>query len=249
MPVNNKLIFIISELSALALSVKKQCEAAGHRGVPFYDAMSGIKQSIQEKPDVVVADFQFNNVMGLEVIQQIKIKYPDIKSILLVNSETHPDVKKATELGCGILKKPIDFAKFNQLLNDEKTGAAKASGTKNVMIVERSANIRFAVKKAVGTVPCEFVEAQNPYEFLEKSFTRNWDLIIIDVDNDYMSADEFLKLAVERKIDPWRTVLLATQWDNFKQDKFVAKGFTHFAKIPIEQQALVNVVGAILTHG
>jgi DNA-binding NtrC family response regulator len=242
-----KVVYVISELSAMALSIKKQLETLGYVAVPIFQPMDGIRQSIMNKPHSVIADFQFNQIMGLEVLQQIKIKYPDIHSVLLVNSETHPDFKRAIDLGSRVLVKPVELKKLEEVMKPAAAVTATATGTKNIMLVERSPNIRFKFKKLV-TVPAEIVEAQNPYEFLEKYFVRQWDLIVFNVDNDHMSADDFLKTVIEKKIRPDKFILLSFQWDRIKQDKFLSRGFSHFAKVPLVDDEINPILSAMLVH-
>lgn len=243
-----KCVYIISELSALALSIKKQVETLGFSAVPIFNPMEGIHLCITNKPYAVISDFSFNTIMGLEVLQQIKIKYNDIVSILLTNSENHPDVKRAIDLGCNILLKPVELKKLEEALKGEPKQEKNDKNLKNVIIVEKSANIRFQLKKLI-KVPSDIVETINPFEFIEKYFLKQWDLIIFNVDNDYMSVDESLKTLIEKKVKPEICLLLAFEWTRLKEDKFISKGFSNFATIPLNESKISPIIDTILQYG
>lgn len=243
-----KPVYIICELSALALSLKKQLDSLGYLGVPIQDPMEGIRQSILNRPYAVIADFQFQSIMGLEVLQQIKIKYPDILSILLVNTESHPDAKRAIGLGSRIVPKPVELRRLEEALKEPPTAEPPGERKRlDALIMARNPNIRFQIRKILGD-DVDVVEVASPAEFLEKYFLRRWAVVVFDVDNDQLPPDEFLKVAAERRMRPDRFVLLARQWDHLKMDRFLSRGFPHFARIPLDESELRPILHALITH-
>jgi DNA-binding NtrC family response regulator len=248
MPVITKIIYFVSEVSALELSIQKALTGPGILVQCFSDPMTMIKTTIGSKPDAVISDFQFNALMGLEVIQQIKIKYPDMPSILLVNSESHPDVKKARELGTRILIKPVDITRLKELLRSVlRGGTGPVTTLKNIMIVEKNPNIRFMIKKQLPATGYEITELNNPFEMIEKYYLKKWSMIILDIDNDFMPQEEFLKIAAEKKFDPNRFILLANLWDNNRMNRFMSQQFPHFVTIPLETGELKKIIDIIIS--
>jgi DNA-binding NtrC family response regulator len=243
-------IYVVSETAALALSIQKGLSSPDFFIQIFSDPMQAIKRTIQDPPCAVISDFQFNGIMGLEVLQQIKIKYPDMKTVLLVNSETHPDVKTAKELGISILSKPVDVRKLDEILRDVRPVTAPEAGSgRNVMIVEKSSNIRFKIKKCFANLKTEITEVSNPFELVEKFYIKKWDVIFFDVDNDFMPEDEFLKIVAERKWIPSSFILLSSSWENQKMNRFMAKNFAHFLTIPLQDDELQNLINILMIHG
>ncbi|GEM_PF-7047099 len=244
-----KKIFIVCGMNVLLLGIKKSLERTGAFIAAYQDPMPAIKDAVQMHPDIVIADYQFSDIMGLEVLQQIKIRWPEIKTILLVNSENDTDVRKARELGSLIVKKPINYKNLYELVeqNASSNKSADASDKKNIMIMEKSANIRFGIKKHFAKIPSEFTEIQNPFELIEKFYLKNWDIIFFDIDNDFMTPEDFLKLAIEKNFSPIKFVFLSSEWTMPKQDRFISNKFPFFLKIPLDDKEVQSVLNDIFT--
>lgn len=236
-------------MNVLLLGIKKSLERTGAFIGAYQNPMAAIKDAVQMHPDIVIADYQFSDIMGLEVLQQIKIRWPEIMTILLVNSENDTDVRKARELGSLIVKKPIDYKQLYSLVEKGNSGSAGSdnSGKKNIMIMEKNANIRFGIKRHFAKIPSEFTEIQNPFELIEKFYLKNWDIIFFNIDNDFMTPEDFLKLALEKNFSPIKFVLLSSEWSMPKQDRFISNKFPFFLKIPLDEKEVQKVIDDIVS--
>lgn len=241
-----KIIYAVSELNVLLLNLTKALQPRGYFVKSFTDPMGAVRATVAEKPDIVICDLKFNDIMGLEVIQQIKIKYPDIKAILLTHDMTHPDAKRVEELGGTAAKKPVDIDQLTVILdNKNETGLAdNQSGKKNILVIEKNANIRFQIKKVLNSKcnDCEIIEGNNPHDLAEKYFTRQWDLIIFNLENSFISQDQFLEEAETRKYKPDIFILLGFEWSIPRRDKFLSRGFPFFSTIPVQTSELEKLI-------
>jgi len=85
-----------------------------HRG-PFADPEKS------PRPDLVLLDLRMPKVDGLEVLRRIKTDddLHRLPVVILTTSEAESDVAKAYDLRANsYLVKPIDFAKFSDLMHD-----------------------------------------------------------------------------------------------------------------------------------
>jgi len=73
------------------------------------------------RPHVILLDLRLPKVDGLEVLRQIKSSQQvrNVPTVILTTSDTETDVAKAYEYRANsYLVKPVDFAKFAQLVSD-----------------------------------------------------------------------------------------------------------------------------------
>lgn len=73
------------------------------------------------RPHIVLLDLRLPKVDGLEVLRQIKRseQVREIPTVILTTSDSETDVAKAYKYHANsYLVKPLDFAKFAQLIND-----------------------------------------------------------------------------------------------------------------------------------
>jgi len=246
----HKVAVVASEIRALQLSLGNLLSDLGYAVDFFSVPLDAVQHSIKIKPDLVVVDFQFNELMGLEVIQQIKIKYPDMPSILLVNDLSHPDVKRAMSLGAVTLDKPINREKLEMRLNElNKKSAMSTSEVRNIFLIVRNPNIRFPIKQILKKYDnIDIVHSSEPHDLIERFFTKKWDLIIFNIDNSFLPEDDFLQASKQYNFDPDTFILLADNWTDYRKNKFLKNNYQFFLSIPLDRAKAENVISQILDN-
>jgi len=97
-----------------------------HKGVETFTADSGSMalKILQSSPiDVVVLDVKMPGMNGLETLEKIKKKYPDVQVILLTGHATTESAAEGMRYGaCGYLVKPVDL---DELLTKAKNACSQ----------------------------------------------------------------------------------------------------------------------------
>ena len=75
-----------------------------------YDGSQAIEFVDENEPDVMVLDLKMPGIDGMEVLRQVKKKYPNIQVIILTGHGTDRDEDESRRLGVyDFLKKPVDI--------------------------------------------------------------------------------------------------------------------------------------------
>jgi CheY-like chemotaxis protein/anti-sigma regulatory factor (Ser/Thr protein kinase) len=84
------LILVVDDSPTQQLQIQMVLEADGYRVSLANDGLDALKVIEQERPDIVVTDLQMPNMNGLELVAEIKARYPSIPVILAtaMGSET-----------------------------------------------------------------------------------------------------------------------------------------------------------------
>ena len=93
-------------------------------------ALESIEKS---KPDIVFLDVMMPEMGGLEALQAIKAKYPEIIVIMITGNPSAENVKESIEGGAGgFIVKPFNSAKvIDTLARAIQTAKSKAPAAKN----------------------------------------------------------------------------------------------------------------------
>ncbi len=68
---------------------------------------------LKEKYDLVIFDVLMPNVNGIEMLQNLLMKQPEIKTLAITGMANEGLLRQITNLGClGVLKKPIKKKEF-----------------------------------------------------------------------------------------------------------------------------------------
>jgi DNA-binding NarL/FixJ family response regulator len=103
---------ITQQLNYLFNSIK-EVEWVGHA----FDLSSG-KQSLSElKPDLVLLDIMISEESGFELLDYIKVNYPNTKVIMLSNLSDDIYIRKSEQMGAShFIDKSFEFDKIPELL-------------------------------------------------------------------------------------------------------------------------------------
>lgn len=91
-------------------------ENAGYEVTKAYNGKDGIRQTIENQPDVVLLDIQLPDIDGLEVLKEIRDSgLSELPVIAVTSYAMTGDSKKIIDAGCnGYIEKPIDALKVTE---------------------------------------------------------------------------------------------------------------------------------------
>ena len=123
---NKKILFIEDELG-LQKSMNDILVPNGYTVVQAFDGETGLKQAIDEKPDLILLDLILPRKNGFEVLTTLKeqAETKEIPVIVLTNLEGAEEVEKALSLGATTYLVKANYSleevlqKMNTVLGDQ----------------------------------------------------------------------------------------------------------------------------------
>jgi len=92
-------ILIIEDEKDLVTGLKFNLEARNYTVIAAYDGEDGYRQSLDEKPQLVLLDIMLPKKNGYEVCRDLKEKMPDIPIIMLTAKSQEPDIVAGLDIG------------------------------------------------------------------------------------------------------------------------------------------------------
>ena len=118
----------IRERLVTLLSEEGQIQVVGQAGNGF-DAMNELRRL---QPDTVILDIRLPDRSGIELLKEIKGRYPAVKVIMLTNFDNSQYRRQCRQLGADhFLNKTLEFEKIiDSILGLQNTNASKSDKEK-----------------------------------------------------------------------------------------------------------------------
>ena len=119
-------ILILDDETSILLMLKKMLERAGHEVEIALNGSDGMELFKKNKPDLLITDIIMPNKDGLEVVLELRKKYPELKIIAISGGgRIHPEgyLPSAKHFGANLIfQKPLVQKEFleavSSLLNE-----------------------------------------------------------------------------------------------------------------------------------
>jgi len=121
MKMNNvlKSILVIDDDELILKSIKKQLKDEQFEVDFINDPIEGMKMVENKKYDLILSDIKMKPILGIEVLEKLKIKYPDMPIVIITGYVDDKLMRRAKELGCSdYLIKPIRKTDLINSLNN-----------------------------------------------------------------------------------------------------------------------------------
>lgn len=110
-------ILVVDDEKGVCHSFKKVLGRQGYEVVTAHDGIEAIEKSGQENPSIVVMDVSMPKMDGLETLQKLKSKYPDLIIIMMTAHSTSDRAITAMKYGAyDYLTKPFDNTQLISLI-------------------------------------------------------------------------------------------------------------------------------------
>lgn len=122
-------IFIADDHSLFRDGVSSLLEGGGHEVIgQSGDGKSALERIITLQPDLVLLDMNLPGMNGLQVLRQIKERYPKIKVVFLTVADEESSLISAIESGAdGYLLKNLNSNEFLEMIGGLERGEAAIS--------------------------------------------------------------------------------------------------------------------------
>jgi two-component system sensor histidine kinase ChiS len=118
---NQKTILIVEDEPDTAEMFAQMLRLSGYRVIKTYGGISGMKQLLHEKPDVLLLDIMMNDISGLEVLRFLRREpqFEDLPVIVISAKGTTADIITGLEAGATIyLTKPVAFLELRKTVDE-----------------------------------------------------------------------------------------------------------------------------------
>jgi DNA-binding NtrC family response regulator len=111
--------------------VKRIADGMKHTTVAFTDEHEAFEYAETNQIDLAILDLKLKSMSGVDVLEKLKEKNPDIKALLLTGYPTVDTAKKAIGLGVhAYLTKPIDVDDLEKRITSALQKGRKGSKEK-----------------------------------------------------------------------------------------------------------------------
>ena len=105
-------LLVIEDDDTVRGLIRKMLEKAGHEVSEASDGEEGVRLFRQKAPDLVITDVPLPKKDGLEVIQQLRNEFPEVK-IIVITTHVLQILSRALQLGARYaFTKPFRMKKF-----------------------------------------------------------------------------------------------------------------------------------------
>jgi len=110
-------ILVVDDEKGVCHSFKKVLGRQGHEVIVAHDGMEAIEKAGQEMPSIIIMDVSMPKMDGLETLQKLKAKYPELIIIMMTAHSTSDKAIMAMKYGAyDYLTKPFDNAQLISLI-------------------------------------------------------------------------------------------------------------------------------------
>ena len=208
--------------------------------------------------DLIITDLTMPEMDGVALAEYTSKKYP-ATPVILLNPLDDEQLKERTEIFGAVLRKPVKQsllldAILNQLRNKDKSGSSKPSTVHklsdqfakqyplNILIAEDNPINQQWTTKILSKLGYHTELANNGKEVLEVVSTRQYDLILMDVqmpEMDGLEATRMIRLCLE--LQPVIIAMTANVMQGDRQDCMQA-GMDDYISKPVELNELVAML-------
>ncbi|MEW6671101.1 MAG: response regulator [Thermodesulfobacteriota bacterium] len=112
-------ILVVDDEQKLARVLAERLKLRGFDVTPVFDGASALARLHGEHFDGVVLDLRLPDMDGIQVMQQIREKMPDVKIVILSGHATEHDFKTCRQLGAAAcFHKPAKITELAKALTD-----------------------------------------------------------------------------------------------------------------------------------
>ncbi len=112
-------ILLVDDEKDFAHTLSERLQLKDFGSVAVYDGEEALTLVEKEEPEVMVLDLKMPGMGGLQILKEVKEKYPDVKVIILTGHGLDEDQGKAIELGAfAYLQKPVNIEVLMKTVSD-----------------------------------------------------------------------------------------------------------------------------------
>jgi DNA-binding NtrC family response regulator len=110
-------VLVVDDNTKILYAFQTFLENEGYISIPLEKGGEVLKILTEKKPKVVFLDIRLPDQDGLDILRQIKQKYPDLPVVIVSGHNNEENKNRARVLGAtAFLEKPLSLAKMREIL-------------------------------------------------------------------------------------------------------------------------------------
>jgi len=244
-------IVVIDNDESMRALVTSSLNEKGWQTVSYDFAHMDLTAVVQHRPDLVILDFDFENVgMMWEFLQLLKMEDETAKIPILITSVVYvlpPEVQDyLLTRHITVVHKSYDLASFIAIIEKTLIEASQsqaiftADRTLPILLVDDTEDLRDAISTVLRFEGYHVVTAYNGRVALDHVSQADYALILLDLDMPVMNGYEFLK-AYNQQPRPHAPVIILTANQVVNQEN-LTHFVVHVLGKPFENSQLIKLV-------
>ncbi|MFO7751019.1 MAG: response regulator [Desulfobacteraceae bacterium] len=116
-------ILVLDDVPDAGNLIKRILERKGHRVIPFTEEEEAVAYVENHRTDLAVLDIKLKKMSGVDVLEELKKRAPDLKVIMLTGYPTIETAKESLKLGAlAYCVKPIDKDELEEKVSQVLAG-------------------------------------------------------------------------------------------------------------------------------
>jgi len=108
-------ILIVDDETEFASALAERLEIRGYAAIPVFSAHEVFSKIETHNPDLILLDLKMPDSDGIEVLQDVKRKMPEIAVIMLTGHGDPDSVRRAVQFGAAdYIMKPINIGELTK---------------------------------------------------------------------------------------------------------------------------------------
>lgn len=196
--------YVVDDSKAVVQSIAKMVEDKGFGSVVGRntDACAAVDEIVAEHPDIVIVDYLMPEMDGVELVELVKKRAPEICFVMLSKVDDKKMVAKAYEAGIEFfMSKPVSIIEANRVLGNvaEKIKMKRiVNGIHDVLGGDsRSAGVEKLKEVAAGTLKEAGLAGPTEEDLEMADKMHRVDILLGSIDMRNQKGSAFIKLLIE----------------------------------------------------
>ncbi|MEW6357784.1 MAG: sigma-54 dependent transcriptional regulator [Planctomycetota bacterium] len=144
-------LLVIDDDEGHAEATAESLERVGHKCLIATSGEDGLRKLSEEPIDLVVTDLRMRDVNGMQILERVKTKFPDVEVIMVTGYPDYDSVVEAMQKGAATyLRKPINIDELRTVV--EKSLQKQALARRNVQL-EAQLDEKYGFEGIIGSTP------------------------------------------------------------------------------------------------
>ncbi|MSR77589.1 MAG: response regulator [Candidatus Omnitrophica bacterium] len=192
-------------------------------------------------PDLLIMDPRLPKIDPTDVLQKIREKTPEIKTIILSTHLAELRQKIEEFNAQAILEKPVRFEELERWILKLLASPSRTRPEMRILFVDDEKEIVEAISDTYREYGFLIDTASSGEEGLEKSKTKPYDILITDISMGDMSGyDMIKKMRLESKYKPRVMAVFSAHLTSALKAKYHALGVLHFLDKPVRLEDMLH---------
>jgi len=212
------------------------------------NAEQALAQTQANKIDLLITDYRMPGAHGLDLVDQMRQKWPDLAAILVTAYNTEQLEQEATQIGVErLIAKPFALDDLRRTVTeilkelDRVRLTPKTGYTPLVLVIEDNSDFRTLVRRKLISQGYRVLTAQDGVRGLQIMMNTNVDLVTLDLNMPHRGGIETLRL-IRTMYVKVKVLIISAAVDEKARQEAHSLGVNGIVTKPVNLKELMGIV-------